>query len=613
MKGDFTRSTFRPQNHYSSVRMQQGRLQLDADWNEQIDIQRHLLQMQARDMLGTSGVPMADLSTERSFQIDVIENGKDLAIAPGRMYIDGILCELEPGSFLSFDRKATSEPDRTEIEVSTLLVDGQNLAPQQWIEIFSADQTEVEPRYRVRIAGVDPTPRLSGFTITLDRSSIELKSGKLRRILTLNTQPDYPQPDAAIDAQKSWVALTQGKSYLVYMDVWQRHLTAIEAPNIRESALNLPDTTTRNKTVWQVKLLELEPDKDIKEQWNASLKVRNATLKARANPTFSNGGANSSLRRLENQLYRIEIHTPGKAGQATFKWSRDNGTIVSAIENLDDTTNIITIAQPSRDVSQLFAPNQWVEISDNVRDLNGLPGTLVRLTADTSGTKLVFQKAKDRDIVNLSQFPKAQKPKVRRWDHTTSTAEIPTVVHKWLPLDNEGIEVWFDDNSDYQTGDYWFIPARTVTNDIEWLQDDFRNPLPQAIAGTYHAYGCLAVLKYEQDQLTVVDDRNPFPALANCLPKSGGTITGSLTIQDSLTVKQRLTANQLTSETFTINSGKINSPINLFLQTSDQNQLSIIHETGNIGIGITDPKLSFMWLHQRGHRQHSGSVRAIAI
>ena len=39
--GDITRSSFDPDRHYSSVRMQQGRVQLDADWNEQLDIQLH--------------------------------------------------------------------------------------------------------------------------------------------------------------------------------------------------------------------------------------------------------------------------------------------------------------------------------------------------------------------------------------------------------------------------------------------------------------------------------------------------------------------------------------------------------------------------------------------
>ena len=41
MKGDFTRDLFDPTKHYSGVLMQQGRVQLDADWNEQDSIQRN--------------------------------------------------------------------------------------------------------------------------------------------------------------------------------------------------------------------------------------------------------------------------------------------------------------------------------------------------------------------------------------------------------------------------------------------------------------------------------------------------------------------------------------------------------------------------------------------
>ena len=35
MKGDFSRDTFDENKNYSSVLMQQGRVMLDADWNEQ--------------------------------------------------------------------------------------------------------------------------------------------------------------------------------------------------------------------------------------------------------------------------------------------------------------------------------------------------------------------------------------------------------------------------------------------------------------------------------------------------------------------------------------------------------------------------------------------------
>ena len=60
MKGDFTRSTFRPDKHYSGVRMQQGRVQLDADWNEQIDIAAHRAETETIDVIGGCGAPMHD-------------------------------------------------------------------------------------------------------------------------------------------------------------------------------------------------------------------------------------------------------------------------------------------------------------------------------------------------------------------------------------------------------------------------------------------------------------------------------------------------------------------------------------------------------------------------
>ncbi len=40
MSGDYTRFTFDPLKRYSGVLMQQGRVQLDSDWNEEIDILR---------------------------------------------------------------------------------------------------------------------------------------------------------------------------------------------------------------------------------------------------------------------------------------------------------------------------------------------------------------------------------------------------------------------------------------------------------------------------------------------------------------------------------------------------------------------------------------------
>ena len=54
-RGDFSRDSFDPLKHFSRVLMQQGRVQLDADWNEQTSIVLHYLQALASDIIGPFG------------------------------------------------------------------------------------------------------------------------------------------------------------------------------------------------------------------------------------------------------------------------------------------------------------------------------------------------------------------------------------------------------------------------------------------------------------------------------------------------------------------------------------------------------------------------------
>ena len=57
MSGDHTRFTFDPLKRYSGVLMQQGRVQLDSDWNEEIDILRRRIRTTTLDILGPLGAP----------------------------------------------------------------------------------------------------------------------------------------------------------------------------------------------------------------------------------------------------------------------------------------------------------------------------------------------------------------------------------------------------------------------------------------------------------------------------------------------------------------------------------------------------------------------------
>lgn len=93
MSGDYSRFTDRPRKRYSGVLMQQGRVQLDADWNEEVDLLERRDEVTAMDTFGPLAVPAA--TTPDGFLITPVAG--DLKIGAGRIYVDGLLAELFPG------------------------------------------------------------------------------------------------------------------------------------------------------------------------------------------------------------------------------------------------------------------------------------------------------------------------------------------------------------------------------------------------------------------------------------------------------------------------------------------------------------------------------------
>src|SRR5262249_10985339 len=121
-------------------------------------------------------------------------------------------------------------------------------------------------------------------------------------------------------------------TYQAYLDVWERHITPIEAPAIREVALGGPDTCTRAKIVWQLKLRAASDCSLPAPPASGALAARAKLPSTGTNPSTTAPG--SSYRRLENQLYRVEIHGGGTlaggvaSAGLSFKFSRDNGSVV---------------------------------------------------------------------------------------------------------------------------------------------------------------------------------------------------------------------------------------------------------------------------------------------
>src|SRR4051794_28289665 len=89
MPGDYTRVSFDPENVFSGVHKQQGRVSLDSEFNEFEEILDRQSRAEMFDIVGQAVVPV---TTKHGFEIGVNGAGK-LTIGIGRNYVDGILAE----------------------------------------------------------------------------------------------------------------------------------------------------------------------------------------------------------------------------------------------------------------------------------------------------------------------------------------------------------------------------------------------------------------------------------------------------------------------------------------------------------------------------------------
>ena len=111
MSGDYSRKRFDSLKHYQGVLRQQGRVDLDADWNEYIDLQDRRWRAETTDIVGRCGVPS---QTPDGFKI-AFTAGR-LTVGAGRMYVDGLLAENH-GASLEFDAAIEERYGTTALDV----------------------------------------------------------------------------------------------------------------------------------------------------------------------------------------------------------------------------------------------------------------------------------------------------------------------------------------------------------------------------------------------------------------------------------------------------------------------------------------------------------------
>jgi parallel beta-helix repeat protein len=463
MSFDNSRHIFDPGNDYLGVIMQQGRVQLDADWNDLVAQITRRLQAGTLDTVGRAVVPR---ETADGFLITAA--GDDLSIGRGRIYVDGLLAE------------------------------NHGPVPDQWDPVLA---------------------ELTG------------SAG-----LSYDEQPYYPNPPA----------LPTGGPHLVYLDVWQREVTYLQQPELLEKAVGV-DTTGRLQTVWQVKLLPnvgaiscSTAEAEI-PGWPAatrpsSARLTTATGVVAGEPDPCRVPPGGGYQGQENQFYRVEIHAGGAAGTASFKWSRDNATVATRVLNINASRDRLVVESVKHDDVLRFADGDWVEVTDEWRELHGQAGELRRIKlgggVDDASRTITLEKPLSAGLFPTNadgDTEAARHTRVRRWDQkgkvrrsdgtvfhdldaASSTGAIPVPPAGVALLLEDGILVNFDlaaGGGGFKVQDYWTFAARTADASIEIL-----NRAPPR--GIHHHYARLALVTFPDGE---TDCRTLWP------PECGGCCT----------------------------------------------------------------------------------------
>ncbi|ODT45675.1 MAG: hypothetical protein ABS70_02650 [Nitrospira sp. SCN 59-13] len=451
MSGDYSRKRFNPEKHYQGVLRQQGRVDLDADWNEYVDLQDRRWRAETIDVVGRCGVPA---ETPDAFKINV--SGGELTVGQGRMYVDGYVAENH------------------------------------------------------------------GTAPTLD-ATMEESYGTAA--LPVKNQP-FGGPVTVPPQVRS----------LVYLDVWRREVTHLQAPDLIEPAVNV-DTTTRNQTAWQVRILsDIPADVNCETPledvpgWPAgnrlsSARLTTTTVAVTTEPDPCLVPPTGGYRGLDNHLYRLEVHSATNS-TAKVKWSRENAHVSTAIVEVMAGRTTVRVDSLGRDNVLRFKTGDWVEFTSDTHEFAGLPGDMRKVTVDDTNKTLTFSPA-----LPVGNFPQGvadatKHLRVIRWDQTgiVRKPDGSQLVNLDLTIDGlielsaanpsfvleHGVQATLtvQTGGTPHSGDYWCFAARTADADIERL-----NVAPPL--GLYHHFCHLAIIEADGE---IHDCRTVFPPLTELTP-----------------------------------------------------------------------------------------------
>jgi Family of unknown function (DUF6519)/Abnormal spindle-like microcephaly-assoc'd, ASPM-SPD-2-Hydin len=612
MSFDNSRNTFNPWNDYIGVVMQQGRVQLDADWNEWIAEFARRIQAGTLDILGLAGVPA---STPFGFKINAYKDpsgNPHITIGTGRMYVDGLMVENRgPAGLAQWD---------------FALAEWSGAPP-------GATETDVDFTNQPYLPGAI-IPGNGPFLVYLD---------VWQREVTYLEDQNLIDPAVGVD--------TTGR----LQTVWQVKLLDVSSVPAGVSCYT-PDANIQSPSI----------------NWGSLIHPQARMLTTGLVPPTSSGPCALSptpgFTGLENQLYRVEIHQGGSTTStplATFKWSREDASVSTLVTAISSVTNSIgngasqlTVQSLGRDQVLGFNPGSWIEIIDDYLELNPPVSNGQAQAGELHQIDSIDPVARTITLdspVSSTNFPvnsgnqtdPSRHTRIRRWDQagTVYQSDAATV---WSIVDNtgiplpppgtalileNGITVSFQGSS-FQAGDFWVFAARTADGSVEIFNQPaaaqsqpiatvwnattaytpgqivtnggiyyictvantnqappnpsfWTTPLTSPV-GTYHHYRRLSIVDFTATPPRVSDCRRVFQPLANSCIHITNILLGSNPLQND----SQITVQALASGITIVCDATINSAV-ISQSGSHTNNCPICFVTADFPIPTSPPSGGF--------------------
>jgi len=447
---DNSRVTFNPWKNFSGVVMEQGRVQLDADWNEWLAEVARRIQAGTLDIFGHAAYPPI---TPSAFLITAATGSPNtVTIGCGRMYVDGLLAENHGAH-----KTALWDTALAELSGTPQPIDPKNPNPNP------LDFTK--------------QPYLPGAIVPTGNGAYLLYLDVWTREVTYLEDPHLIDIAVGVD--------TTGR----LQTVWQVKYMA-------------------NTGGWTC----ATPDSQIPYPGQSTgVLTTDVVPGSGTGPCCLTSG--SGYTGLENQFYRVEIHQGGQGNDkpdpktATFKWSRENGSVetsvtaITSVQNsVNQTASQLAVTSVGRDQVLGFKNGDWIELLDDWSELWGNPGVLYQIDSVTVSPPSITLTAPPVNT-SVSQ-PATGKPptfpvdaefktyphrhtRIRRWeqsgiindvhrnqwcDLSTTGGAIPVPGPGTILVLENGITVEFGAaGANFNVADFWNLAARTADGSVEKL------------------------------------------------------------------------------------------------------------------------------------------------